>query len=248
MSSVSKHALIFQNRLLSFEQDIELADIICTAQKAGTFLPDKSLLFGHLDPSKHQSLNTRKPTARSREIVVKHLRATVFSAYIKDIYEELTLYLKSLIYEAALLAKDVSSAKRLLGEHKITFLASDILQFNTLNELTQKIAEDIIQALENERSTKELIKKTCKKISVTIENQVVEEALPYLELRHKLVHTDGKVDEAFQEQYAMFTYDKDGYVVLTYETIVDAKEKISKLVLALDRVAIAKGILMPNTQ
>ena len=246
MSTFSKYALIFHNRLLSFDQDIELVDIICKAQDAKDFLKDETLLFSYLDVEKHTALNTRGATNKSREIVVKHLKATVFSAYIKDIYEELTSYLKSLLYEAALLAKDTSCARRILGEHKITIMASDILTYSNINDLILKVAEDILQALENERSTKELIKKIGHKTGISIEEQKLEVALPYLELRHKLVHTDGKIDSDFKSKYTMFICDKDDYVVLTYETILAAKTAIEDLILAIDNAAIEKGILSPN--
>lgn len=108
------------------------------------------------------------------------------------------------------------------------------------------IAEDIVQTLENERSTKELIKKICNKIGLQLDETKLNAALPYFELRHKLVHTDGKVDADFMRRYPMFTY-KDDYIVLKHETITDAKSTISELLLSIDTVAIAKGILQPNT-
>lgn len=37
MAAISKYALTFQNRLISFEQDIELVDIICSAQDKRDF-------------------------------------------------------------------------------------------------------------------------------------------------------------------------------------------------------------------
>ena len=108
MPAVSKYALIFQNRLISFEQDIDLVDIICSAQTQKDFLCDEVKLFRHLDPEKHFSMNNSKVSDQSRKIIVNHLRNTVYSSFIQDIYEEMTGYIKSLIYEAALLSKDSS--------------------------------------------------------------------------------------------------------------------------------------------
>ena len=247
MSTVSKYALVFQNRLLSFDQDIELIDIICRAQKADDFLKDDNLLFSYLDDKKHPALNTRKANTTSRGIVINHLKATVYSSYIKDIYEELTAYIKSFLYEAALKAKDPCTAKRLLGDQKITINAADALTYNTLDDLIMMIAESIIQGLEHERSTKELVRKICSKTSITIDDKKLEEALPFLELRHKLVHTDGKVDSEFKNKFPQFTYDKDDYITLNHKTILAAKSKITSLVLAIDKEAIKIGLLLPNT-
>ena len=246
MAAISKYALTFQNRLISFEQDIELVDIICSAQDKRDFLNDDTKLFRHLNPETHTSLNAIKHSDTSRRIVVTHLRNTVYSSFIKDIYEEMTSYVKGLVYEAALLSKNSSTAKRLLGEHKYSISASDILQFESLDALVMRISEDIVQALENERSTKDLIKKTCKKTDITLDEAKLDAALPYFELRHKLVHSDGKVDCDFKQQYTVFTY-KNDYVVLNRQTIVDAKTAIKNLVLSIDASAISKGILRPNT-
>lgn len=247
MPSVSKYALRFQNRVNALDEDIELVDIICTARKENNFLPENGKLFKFIDPEKHPLLGARKVTGKSKTIVVNHLRATVYAAYIKDIFEELTAYLKSLLYEAALLSKEKTKAQRLLGEHKVNFSAADILQYQSLDDLVMKIAEDIIQALENERSTKALITKLCKNIDLSVDESKINDALPYLELRHKLVHTDGKADSNFKADYPIFTYDSQNYITLNYSVISNAKEKITKLVLEIDEIAISKGILTRNT-
>lgn len=250
MPSMSKYALRFQNRVIAFEEDVELVDIICTARKKNVFLqPEekREKLFRYLDPTKHVHLRARKVRAQSKRIVVNHLRKTVYVAYIKDIFEELMGYLKSLLYEAALLSRESSKAKRLLGEHKVDFSATDLLQYQSLNDLVMKIAGDIIQALENERSTKSLIIKVCKKIDLGVDKSTITDALPYLELRHKLVHTDGRVDNSFKIDYPMFRYDKENRIILNYDVISEAKEKITKLVLEIDNAAIDKKILTENT-
>lgn len=247
MPSVSKYALRFQNRVNAFEEDIEMVDILCIAKNNNELLPEEGKLFQFVDLEKHPLLGTRKATEQSRTVVVNHLRSTVYAAYIKDIFEELTAYLKSLLYEAALLSKEKTKAQRLLGEHKVIFSAADILQYQSLDELVLKIAEEIIQALENERSTKALVSKICRKINLPVNESTINDALPYLELRHKLVHTDGQVDSSFMETYPMFTYDAKGYVILNYAIILAAKEKITRLVLEIDNAAIEKEILKRNT-
>lgn len=242
MSAISKQALRFQNRILSFSQDIEFTDLLQRGQKANMLLPDETLLFAGMTDARHPNLSTRSATEKSREIVVLHLRKTVYSAYIKDLYEELTMYLKDVLFEAAKISKDFQKARRLLGDQKISLSASEILQFSSLDELIMQIAEQIIQDLERERSTKELIDKICKKLDLSVERSVIDNALPYLELRHKLVHTDGKVVSTFQEQYTMFSY-HGSEIVLNYTLICEATSKIRDLVLVIDEAARSKGIL-----
>lgn len=196
---------------------------------------------------KHEKLNNRRPLKKSREIVVKHLRKTVYSSYIKDLYEELTAYLKSIIYKSAVISKDRESAYRLLGEHSIQFTARDILQFNNLRDIIKIIAEDIVRKLENERSTMSLIRKICKKIGLEVPDEVVNSALPYLEMRHILVHADGKIDKEFKKKYPMFKSDSKNRINLNYDIIIEATESVTQLVLEIDKQAVNRGILKLNT-
>lgn len=144
-------------------------------------------------------------------------------------------------------SKDKESACRLLGDQKISLNAKDILQYHDINDLAKSIAEQIVQDLEKERSTKSLIIKICKKTGISVEQQIIDEAIPYLEIRHKFVHTDGIVDEQFKIDYPMFSYDKDNYITLNRNVLTQMKNKVNKLVVAIDTSAISQGILSSNT-
>ena len=247
MPTVSKYALVFKNRLLSFEQDLEMIDIICRAQNNDDLLVDAKLLFKYLNPSVHKAIASRSNTKTSKKIVINHLRRTVYVSYVKDLYEELSLYLKSVVGTAALKAKEKETACRLLGDQKININAKEILQYNDIDELIQFVAEQIVQDLERERSTKTLINKICSKIGLSVEEQVIDDALPFLDIRHKFVHTNGIVDASFKKEHPMFSYDKNDYIILNKTILSQAATKIKKLVDAIDAEAITKGILYTNT-
>ncbi len=247
MPTVSKYALIFKNRMQSFEEDLEMIDILCKAQKQDDLLSDTNLLFKYLNPSVHKAIARRSNTRRSKMIVVNHLRRTIYVSYVKDAYEEVSLYLKSFVAEAAIKAKKKETAYRLLGDQKITLNARDILQYRDINELGSFIAEQIVQDLEKERSTKSLIAKVINKTGISVEQQIIDEAMPYLEMRHKFVHTDGLVDEQFKADYPMLSFDAYNYIALNKTILSQLEIKLTKLVNAIDSDAISKGILMPNT-
>ena len=247
MATVSKEALIFQNRIKSFDEDLEMVDILKIALRNNDLLKENNKLFKYTDSRKHVQLCSRAVTDQSRNIIVYHLRKTVYSSYLKDLYEELTGYLKSLLTEAAKLSKDKTKAGRLLGEHNISIKAIDILQYSTIEDLTVYVAESIIQALENERSTKDLILKICRKTDISVSNEIIDSAMPYLDIRHKLVHTNGKLDDDFHTKYPQIECDEDSNVALNYSLIRKAKDSVTALVLAIDEKAIEKGILSPNT-
>lgn len=244
---VSKEALIFLNRIKSFDEDLELVDVLKIALSHNNLLKKDGCLFKYVNETKHVNLYNRKATIQSRKIVINHLRKTVYSSYFKDLYEELTGYLKALLSEAAKVSKDKEKARRLMGEHTINMKASDILQFNSIEDLARYIAESIIQSLENERSTKELIKKVCNKIDLQIDDKIINDALPYLEIRHKLVHANGLLDDEFKASYPQIQCDSDSFIVLNQPLVNSAKNAITALVMAIDEKALKKSLLSPNT-
>ena len=182
-----------------------------------------------------------------RQAQVTKLLTRVYVSYVKEVYEELSLYLKSFVAEAAIKAKSKETACRLLGDQKISLNAKDILQYQDIDELGTFIAEQIVQDLEKERSTKSLIDKLCSKTGISVDKKVIDDAIPYLEMRHKFVHTDGVVDEQFKLNYPMLSYNGDNYIRLNKTILFQLQSKITKLVNSIDSEAISKGILMPNT-
>ena len=66
MPAISKYALIFKNRLQSFEEDLEMIDILCKAQKQNDLLSDTDNLFKYMNPSVHKAIALRSNTQRSK--------------------------------------------------------------------------------------------------------------------------------------------------------------------------------------
>lgn len=237
----SKNYQTFSNRMLHFDDDLEYVDIIYASVKKemGTF-SDQSL-FENINPLKHPRLARYKICDDNRLKVVQHFKSTVYSAYIKELYEEFSMYLKSIMgdmYSAAKVTPD-----RLVGEHKVNLSANDILKFAADGTIAQVVIDNIFQSLENERSTISLITKVCKKLGLNVDKTVIDNAVNYLEIRHKLVHTDGFADSEFQTSHPNLRYTKAGYIDLTYQCITEAKNAVFELVKALDQDAIAKNYL-----
>ena len=92
---------------------------------------------------------------------------------------------------------------RLVGEHKVNLSANDILKFAADGTIAQVVIDNIFQSLENERSTISLITKICKKLDLNVDKAVIDNAVYYLEIRHKLVHTDGFADAEFKASHAL---------------------------------------------
>lgn len=239
----SKGYITYLNRISQFNADLELIDVL---EKAiiNNELSEEHLLFKYTDENRHPVLSRRKITAHNRKMAVNHLRQTVYSSYIKDLYEELYAYLRLIIAESYISAK--STPERIVGEHKISLTSADILSYHKNNTLIDVVIDSIFQALENERSTLALISKVCNKADLKVDKSIVDEAVYYLEIRHKLIHTDGYADEAFRKEHPLLLYTSRNYIVLNFRTIHMAKEKVTKLIDTIDKNAISKGLLKPH--
>lgn len=51
----------------------------------------------NVDPAKCEHISRQKNSSGSRKIIINHLRTTLFSSYVKDICEEVTHYLRTII-------------------------------------------------------------------------------------------------------------------------------------------------------
>lgn len=242
---VSKPLLAFKNKLQYFDDDIEFVDILYSTVK-GTVIDDGNpKLFEYQDREKHPNISRYSICQTNRLQIVRHLKSTIYASYVKDIYEEVTIYLRNIISEAYQNAS--VTPLRIIGEHKVNMSAVEILTGIQNDTLTQTVIDNMFQALENERSTISLIKKTCSKLGINVQSQLIEDAVYYLEIRHKLVHTDGYADEEFRASHPTLKYTRGNYIDLTYQTIQDAKKAIFMLMEAIDVDAITKQIIRPNT-
>ena len=69
----------------------------------------------------------------------------------------------------------------MIGEHtKGVFTDYEILSVRSLEAIQEQAVIHIYQQLEAEKSTIDLIKKICKKLSLKVDLAIIDEALPYL--------------------------------------------------------------------
>lgn len=244
MAAHSKHYQTFSNRLIHLNADLELIDIIDVSIKEGLLQPTDEKLFEKLSKQKHPVLVHRTPSRENQQLAMNHLRQSVFSSYIKDLYEEVYDYLKSVLTEAAIRAK--VDPERLIGEHRIEVKVTDILQTDKLQSLIEDIVSKVFRKLENERSTTALIAKTCNKLNLEIDETIQSSAIYYLEIRHQLVHADGKADAEFRATHPDLEYTADHYIDLRYKLIKKIKKAILDFINEFDKQAIEKDLVLPH--
>ena len=64
----------------------------------------------------------------------------------------------------------------------------------------------------------------------------------YLEIRHQLVHADGKADALFKANHPDLAYTSDDYIDLRFKLIKNIREAVEAFIEEFDNQAITAGI------
>lgn len=227
-----------------FNDDIELIDVLRNAVIAGDLTdPTTDRLLKHVDPTRHTHIARRQNSDGSRRNTINHLRSTIYSSYLKDLYEEVTEYLRTILRQAS---RNGFNAGRVIGEHSFKMDASKVLALGTWEKVCEEVTSSVFQSLEAERSTLALLQKVANKLGLEIDQNLIESALPYLELRHALVHTDGRLSAEYIAKHPRIGRKPNGCVNLSYTLITDARQYVCALMGAFDAEVIAKNLLSEN--
>jgi hypothetical protein len=205
----SKGFLRFYNRIQYFQADSELIDIILINKE---IFASQDYIFNGIDPQKHAVISAYANTSHSRKLAVCHLRNSFYVSYIKEIYEEVTEYLRYVLEQSA---KNGANINRLVGEQKVSFDANFLLSTHSYDIIARAVTDSVFQQLENEKSTLELFKKINTKLDLQINESLINDALPYLLIRHIFVHEDGKPSSEFRNKYPIIRLNSKGRIDLT---------------------------------
>lgn len=240
----TKFYIRFLNRAAHLDADIELVDIFKIAIANGALKTDHSqYIFDHVNPEQHPRLATRACTKHNKTLVINHLKATLCASFLKDIYEDVLQYLLEILKAAT---RRGLNANRLIGEHKVTYEANDILAAGNWNNIIQMVSQSVFRKLEGERSTKDLIQKINTKLDLGVSGSTIDAALPYFQLRHLLVHSDGKADQKFCESFPSFGVSVGQKIQLDYSVLQNARTAIFALINEFDQQIIAKNIVLDS--
>ncbi|WP_415999617.1 hypothetical protein [Citrobacter portucalensis] len=233
MKTKSYHA--FLQKLDYFNDDIELIDVLKVNVLANELTEANGMVLKGVNTEKYPHLSRRKNSHGSRKNIMHHLRSTVYAAYVKDIYEEVTHYLRSILNFAA--EKGLDSG-RVIGDYAFKIDAKDVLRSGNWEKMVKIITDQIFQRLESERSTIKLIKDMPRRLGLDIPDDLINESLPYLEVRHLLVHSDGKTYQDFRDKFPKIRLESKGYVLLDHNFIFEMRDAVKKLVESYDREVI----------
>lgn len=231
----------FETRLIYFRQDVELADVVSRNKE---LMKGDEHIFRSLEKKKHPLLWERGNSRKCRKPIIMHLQKTIYVAFIKELYEEVTEYIRYIIYHAS---KNGVKSDRIIGEHTFKMSANDILSLATRDDIVKVVVDQVFQQLESERSTIELIRKTNAKLGLSIDEQIIMNAIPFLMYRHIFVHSDGKPNKDFMTEYPNVSIDSKGRISLTVDILNNAYQAVSELIKAYDGEMI-KNKYLPSTE
>lgn len=238
MKTKAYHA--FEQKLIYFDDDIDLIDVLRAGVVNGDLTEKGSkLVLKNIDPKKHTHIARRKNADGSRTQVINHLRATLYAGYVKDVYEEVTHYLRTMLEKAA---ENGFDAGRIIGEHSCKFEAKVILAAGDWKTVARLVADSVFQSLEAEKSTLKLLQKVSSKLALDVDPKLIEATLPFLEIRHFLVHSDGLLPKEFIKQHPIIAT-KNDHVQLDFKFVHGMRESVKRLIKAFDEKVVAANLL-----
>lgn len=237
----TKSHVRFFSRAAHLDADIELVDILKIAIGKGALTTNNGqLLFDNVNARQHPRLASRGSSRSNRSHAANHLKATLCASFIKDIYEDMTQYFLEILVAAARHGLDPN---RLIGEHKVSFEANEILTAGSWSNVVRMVSQSVFRKLENERSTKNMLLKMNSKLDLGVSLVTIYAALPYFEIRHLLVHSDGKADQKFCDSFPDFGATAGQKISLDHGILQNARTAIFTLINEFDQQIVTKGVV-----
>lgn len=225
----------FHTRLLYFFDDIEAVEIMDINKEN---LAGERHIFNGVSRAQFGRLYRRRNTPGSRRNVVSHLKNSVYVSCIKELYEEVMLYLGYVLRSAAMTAPDVN---RLIGEQNdIKMKANDILALQSREEIVSVIMGQVFRHIERKKDTYLLINTLNDRLALCVDPEVINAAMPYLEARHIFVHADGIADKEYKKKYSQIKL-KEGKIYLDSKVIREYIATAEALVSAFEEKMIKCG-------
>lgn len=202
-------------------------------------MADDERIFKSVTENGQPRLFKRQSTSGSRSVVIRHLQNTLYVSVIKELYEVVLLYCA---YATDCAAQTLPDANRLVGEQNCTFTANDILSMPDRKSIVSLVISKVFRGLENKKDTLLLVSALNDRLNLGVSKDTINNALPYLEARHKFIHADGKADEKYKADYPGVELDADDYIKLNATIVQKAIVASKKLVAEYEAVMKANSL------
>lgn len=143
-----------------------------------------------------------------------------------------------------------TNPKRILSlvpsQNTTSLTYNDIFQLKSYNSILDEIAKRIYRALENERSTPKLLDKFIRITNLNVPDNLKQDALIYLEVRHLIIHGNSKADVRFinMNQHGLVKVNSSNKkLTINYAMTSDAIIKVNELCEKIDTELINKALI-----
>lgn len=185
---------------------------------------------------KYDKLN--EPASEYARIINYSRRESTEYCFV-ELYNMFTSYMKDILKEMYMLKPKSITEK---SHKQITF--SKLSEFESIDEITDYMIDEIFRDFENERSTPKLVKKIIGHTKISIPQNISNEAMMYLTMRHLIIHNNSKVDQEYFEKYHNILFiSNGGPVPADYENFQKALFAIKTYIATIDKGLIDKGFV-----
>ncbi len=172
--------------------------------------------------------------------IFNYTRSKNIEFSILELYNAFKSYLKEILKE--MYSKDPMKIVGKVNTQSLTYV--EIVTLGSYENISEKMTNSVFRKLEDEKSTPKLLEKILCHTSISLDESLKNKALMYLEMRHLIIHNDGKADERFKQSYGtLLRLKADDKLPTTFDTVREAIQCINSLSEAIDIDLITSGLL-----
>lgn len=245
---MTKSWQIFDGKMRNLKQHLQLMDLALTqAKKVCDSNKNKDKKIADvLTTNAHQYLQLNIPNeAKEISRVIAFSRKKLNEQAFIELYRLFSDYLLNTIRDLSHLAPN-KLLEVINTKNDRTLSFKELIELGNYDAILEKMAQKVYRTLENQRSTPKLLDKILSITDIHIDNEIKEEALLYLQVRHLIIHNNSKADDDFVSQNGneIVKIKADRSISFTYLLTNKAITTVFRLCKMLDDKLIEKGIVI----
>ena len=231
----------FRSRLEYLLQHMQVVDVAISlaarqtkSQRShgGTILSALGIVSGRYDRLNHPVKHDARIFNYSRSQNAEHA--------LTALHRHSTEYLRGILGEMYSVNPLV-----VVGKAPGTFQFQELVRLGNFEAIGQSMIDSVFRKLENERSTPKLLEKLLNHTGVHLDPIQQENALMYLEMRHLIIHNNGRVDHTFANRYGGSISLREGdRLPMQARTVQSAVRAVSTLVGDIDTQLLAGNLVI----
>lgn len=244
---MTKSWQIFDGKMRNLKQHLQLMDLALTQAKkvCDSKKIENGTIATALTSNARQYLQLNIPNdAKGINRVVAFSRKKLNEQAFIELYRLFSDYLFNTIRDLSHTAPN--KLLQIISTNNDRALSfKELIELGNYNAILEKMAQKVYRTLENQRSTPKLLDKILSITDIHIDNEIKEEALLYLQVRHLIIHNNSKADDDFVNQNGnnIVKIKADRSIPFTYLLTNKAITTVFRLCKILDDKLIEKGIV-----